>query len=122
METAFNSSAAHRSYIARPKKQRSKVTNGRRMFVNGDGQSPWARRWRDLIEIHSVDLSAGDPTILSEAQRSLIKRAATLEIELEQVEGKLSMGKAQDLRHTRLPPAICAASLRRWASIGRPRT
>jgi hypothetical protein len=83
--------------IVRHKRNRSKVTNGKRMFVQGHGWSPWARRWRDLIEIHSIDLSAGDPAILSEAQRSLIKRAATLEIELEQVEGRLSMGKAQDL-------------------------
>jgi hypothetical protein len=92
-----NSSAARSSPKLRHKRNRSKVTNGKRMFVEGHGWSPWARRWRDLIEIHSNDLSAGDPTLLSEAQRSLVKRAATLEIELEQVEGRLSMGKAQDL-------------------------
>jgi hypothetical protein len=97
MQPVQNSLAARPSPTVRHKRNRSKVTNGKRMFVVGHGWSPWARRWRDLIEIHSNDLSAGDPSILSEAQRSLIKRAATLEIELEQVEGRLSMGKAQDL-------------------------
>jgi hypothetical protein len=63
--------------------------------VQGNGRSPWARRWKDLIEAHVADL--GGVSALSEAQRSLIKRASTIEVELEQVEGKLSEGKAQDL-------------------------
>jgi hypothetical protein len=65
------------------------------LFVEGDGRGAWARRWRDLIEAHVADL--GGAEALSSAERSLIKRASTLEIELEQVEGRLSMGKAQDL-------------------------
>jgi hypothetical protein len=81
----------------RPTKQRSKVTNGKRMFVDGNGRSPWARRWRDLCELHARDLSGGDLDSLSEAKRSLIKRAATIEIELEAIEGKLSEGKPGDL-------------------------
>lgn len=31
-----------------PPAQRSRVTNGRAMFVEGDGRGPWARRRRDL--------------------------------------------------------------------------
>jgi hypothetical protein len=73
------------------------VTNGRQAFVQGNGWSPWARRWRDLIELHTLDLTAGDPSVLSEAQRTMIKRVATIEIELEQIEGRLSEGKAADL-------------------------
>jgi hypothetical protein len=81
----------------RPAKQRSQVTNGKRMFVDGNGRSPWARRWRDLCELHAWDLCGGDLNSLSEAKRSLIKRAATIEIELEAIEGKLSTGKEADL-------------------------
>lgn len=46
---------------------------------------------------------------LSEAQRSLVKRAATIECELEQVEGRLSLGRAQDLAEY----ATAASHLRR---------
>jgi hypothetical protein len=63
--------------------------------VEGDGRSPWARRWRDLVELHAGDLGGMD--LLSEAQLSLVKRAATIEVELEQVEGKLSTGRDADL-------------------------
>lgn len=86
---------------------RSRVTNGKRLFVDGDGRTPWARRWRDLVQLHIADL--GGIANLSEAQRSLIKRAATIECELEVVEGLLSMGKAQDLSVY----ATAAAHLRR---------
>jgi hypothetical protein len=93
MEPAAKSSTVR----SRPKRSRSRVTNGTRAFVDGDGRSPWARRWKDLCELHAKDISPSGPLHLTEAQRSLIRRAATLETELEQVEGKLSEGTAQDL-------------------------
>jgi hypothetical protein len=81
--------------IARSVRNRSAVTNRKRLFVDGDGRSPWARRWRDLVELHAGDL--GGINMLSEAQFSLIKRAATIEVELELSEGKMSMGQDVDL-------------------------
>jgi hypothetical protein len=80
---------------ARPPRTRSAVTNGRRLFVTGDGNSAWSRRYRDLIAGHVGDLGGDD--LLSEAQRSLIKRASAIECELEQLEGKLSSGETIDL-------------------------
>jgi hypothetical protein len=80
---------------ARPPAQRSAVSNGRRLFVEGDGRSPWSRRYRDLIAGHVSDL--GGVSALSEAQLSLVKRASAIECELEQLEGKLSMGHQVDL-------------------------
>ena len=80
---------------AQSPRQRSAVTNGRRTFVDGDGNAAWTRRWRDLVRAHAVDLGGAD--ILSEAQSSLVRRTATIEIELEQLEGKLSKGEAVDL-------------------------
>jgi hypothetical protein len=65
------------------------------VFVEGDGNSRWARRYRDLISAHCQDLGGID--LLSEAQLSLIKRASTLELECEQAEGRLSMGQEIDL-------------------------
>ena len=75
---------------------RSAVTNGRRTFVVGDGRGLWARRYRDLIALHVSDLGGPDAG-LSEAQLSLIRRAAAVEVELEQMEGKLSRGEPVDL-------------------------
>jgi hypothetical protein len=95
MDTRPNSSAPNTASTAKSPRLRSRVSNGKRTFVEGDGRSPWARRWRDLIEAHVADL--GGVAALSEAQRSLIKRASTIEIELEQVEGRLSLGRAADL-------------------------
>jgi hypothetical protein len=103
METGTQSSTVRST----PKRQRSRVTNGHRTFVEGNGRSPWARRWRDLIEAHVADL--GGVANLSQAQRSLIKRASTIEIELEQVEGRLSLGRAADLAEY----ATAASHLRR---------
>ncbi len=75
---------------------RSRVTNGRTLFVEGDARGPWARRWRDLFEAHAADL--GGANSLSEAQRSLIRRCATIEVQLEQIEGRLAQGGSSDLR------------------------
>ena len=79
----------------RSPKIRSRVTNGRQSYVDGDGNSAWARRWRDLVALHIADL--GPAETLSEAQTSLIRRCATIEIELEAMEGRLSKGEPADL-------------------------
>jgi hypothetical protein len=80
---------------ARAPRQRSAVTNGRRLFVEGSGTSAWSRRYADLIAAHVSDL--GGNLELSEAQKSLVRRAAAIECELEQLEGKLSLGEEIDL-------------------------
>ncbi len=77
------------------RRKRSAVTNGTRAFIEGDGNSPWYRRWKDLLALHVDDL--GGPESLSEAQTSLCRRAATLEVELERIEGQLSLGNDADL-------------------------
>jgi hypothetical protein len=78
-----------------PPPQRSAVTNGKRLFVEGNANSAWSRRYRDLICGHVSDL--GGRAHLSEAQISLIKRASAIECELEQMEGRLSMSLPIDL-------------------------
>jgi hypothetical protein len=66
----------------------SAVTNGSRLLEAGDNRGPWARRMRDVIELHISDL--GGLENASEAERSIIRRAATLTIELERLEAKFS--------------------------------
>jgi hypothetical protein len=82
---------------ARPKgkRPRSAVTSGRKQFVSGDPNSAWARRFHDLVVGHVQD--AGGRDVLSEAQFALAKRAAGLECELEQMEGRISQGEQVDL-------------------------
>ena len=80
---------------ARPKRKSSAVSSGRRLFVEGDANSPWSRRFRDLCAGHTSDL--GGREALSEAQASLIRRASALECELERMEGQMSAGVAVDL-------------------------
>lgn len=72
---------------------RSRVTNGSGLFAEGgDERGPWSRRFRDLMVEHTSD--AGGAEVLSEAQRSIIRRASTLEVQLEQLEARFSQGPA----------------------------
>ena len=67
----------------------SRVSNGSALFVEKiDGRTPWARRFRDLIELHLADL--GGPDNVNEAQCALIRRIATLECECERLEGEFA--------------------------------
>jgi hypothetical protein len=79
----------------RLQKQRSAVTNGRRLFVDGDARSPWSRRYYDLVSLHVSDM--GGRSNLCEGQLALIKRACALQVELEQMDGRLSLGQEVDL-------------------------
>jgi hypothetical protein len=74
---------------------RSRVTNGRALFVEADGRSAWSRRYKNLVEAHVSDLGGVDG--LSEAKKQLIRRAATIEAELERQEGALATGESIDL-------------------------
>jgi hypothetical protein len=75
---------------------KSKVTNGRRVFaVGGDGRGAWTRRWKDIVELHVAD--AGGRDHMSEAMLSLCRRASTLEIQLEQLECRMSEGDDVDI-------------------------
>jgi hypothetical protein len=77
------------------KRPRSAVTSGRKLFVQGDPNSAWARRYHDLVVRHVGDL--GGKSVLSEAQLSLIRRASSIECELERLDAMLSLGEEVDL-------------------------
>ncbi len=78
---------------------RSRITNGRELLPGIDQRSTWARRMRDLIELHVDDLGGLDNT--SEAQRSLLRRISVLEVEAEYLETEFAKrdasGKQYDL-------------------------
>jgi hypothetical protein len=82
------SSPADPSKPARPKDpQRSAIANGK-LLPGIDQRSTWVRRCRELIEDQITDLGGEDNT--STAERSLIRRAATMTVELERLELKFA--------------------------------
>jgi hypothetical protein len=74
--------------VAAPSRHhRSGVTNGSKLFVldgNADGRSASYRRFKDILGQILADM--GGPDILSEGQRQLCRRAATLSITAEAME------------------------------------
>jgi hypothetical protein len=74
--------AAHATEVSRT--NRSRITNRSAVLPDVDGRSTWVRRLRDLIAIHLADLGGVDN--VSEAERSIVRRIATLTVELERME------------------------------------
>jgi hypothetical protein len=80
------------------RRPRSAVTSGRKLFVEGDSNSAWSRRYYDLCSHHVQDISCGlGKDVLSEAQLSLIRRACSIECELERLDAMMSLGEAVNL-------------------------
>jgi len=74
---------------------RSALTNGSRLLpAEVDGRGAWPRRFRDLIEIHVSDLGGDD--LLSEAERQLVRRIVTLEVECERLEAAFATAGSAD--------------------------
>jgi len=68
---------------------RSRVSNGTTLLPGVDGRSTWVRRLRDLIALHLSDL--GGDAAVSEAERSIVRRVATLTVELERMESGFAL-------------------------------
>lgn len=71
------------------KRQRSALTNGRKLLAGVDGRNPWIRRCKDIIRAHLVDL--GGEENASAAERSIIRRCAVLTTELERLEVRFAL-------------------------------
>jgi hypothetical protein len=74
---------------------RSRVGNGKVLLPMTDGRSLTARRFQDLYEDIAGDLGGLD--LLSEGQKQLIRRAATLSAESERQEAEWANGRPFDL-------------------------
>jgi hypothetical protein len=75
---------------------RSAVTNGKRLHVVRPGDTAWARRFRDVLAEIISDLGGHDGG-LSEGQRQLARRCATIAIACERMEGEAAAGNPIDL-------------------------
>jgi hypothetical protein len=69
------------------------VSNGSRRFGGGDGRSSTARRLRDLHDLLAAPARFDD---LAEPTRQLIRRAALLSLEAEQMEARVTRGETID--------------------------
>jgi uncharacterized small protein (DUF1192 family) len=82
--------SADSALLVAPKPQgRSRVSNRSAVLPGVDGRSTWVRRLRDLISLHLSDLGGDDA--VSEAERSIIRRIATLTVELERMEAEFAV-------------------------------
>ena len=78
------------------KKGRSRVTNGATLWLdNKDKRGPVARRFRDLVLAVTSDL--GGEAELSEGQRQIIRRIASLSVWCESEEAKMAAGMKIDI-------------------------
>jgi hypothetical protein len=94
-DASFHSSRDHKRVERKPSRQRSRVSNGKSYFIEADARGAWSRRWRDLLGEIAADLGGVD--LLSEAQRQLIRRAATICVQCERLEGQAAEGREIDL-------------------------
>jgi len=78
----------------RSKRPFSAVTSGRKLLLDGDVNSAWARRYRDVIACLTGDL--GGREMIGEAKAALIRDCAALEIVLEKMRGRMSANQHID--------------------------
>jgi hypothetical protein len=105
MDSMPNSTSARRSPKAakrqfarlhsRPKERgKSRVANGSALIPGVDGRSVWIRRAKEIIADALSDL--GGEANTSAAERSLVRRAATISVELERLEAKFATAGEAD--------------------------
>jgi hypothetical protein len=81
--------------VDRPTRLRSRVSNGSKLIAGVDGRSVEARRYRDLVLSYADD--CGGAAKLTEAQRTLIAQAATLQVQAERMQGAVIKGELVDV-------------------------
>ena len=96
---------ARRSTAGDPLK--SRITNGSALLPGVDGRSPWVRRCKDVIASHLSDTPDA-----SAAERSIIRRASVLTVELERMERQFALAGEADADDLDAYQR-CANSLRR---------
>jgi hypothetical protein len=98
MDIVEDSSADYSEIDRRPSRQKSRQANGTALLPGVDGRSAWVRRCKELIADHISDLGGADNA--SAAERSIIRRACVLTVELERMETAFALAgeaSAEDL-------------------------
>jgi hypothetical protein len=110
IENPSGSRPGGRPTIAR---QRSRITNGSALLPGVDGRSPWVRRCKDVIASHLSDTPDA-----SAAERSIIRRASVLTVELERLERQFALAGEADPAQLDLYARVAANMRRLLESVG----
>jgi hypothetical protein len=94
-------------------RQRSRITNGTALLPGVDGRSPWVRRCKDVIAAHQSDIPDA-----SAAERSIIRRASVLTVELERMERQFALAGEADPEQLDLYARVAANLRRMLESVG----
>src|SRR5262249_27101377 len=94
METAQETPGSRSGSAARSPTLRSRVTNGGARFFGATGRSAGGGGWADGLSEILSDLGHDG---LSEGQRQLARRCATIAIACERMEGEAAQGNEIDL-------------------------
>jgi hypothetical protein len=121
MEASLNTPNDRPAPASRAPTLRSRVTNGKSPFVQANGKSPWARRWKDVLAELLYELEPRGPDLLSEGQRQLARRIATLAIACERMEGEAADGREIDFIAYGALTDRLGRALQRLASINKNR-
>ena len=89
MENAAGSPTDRLRVAHRKDPQKSAVANGSALLPGVDGRSAWVRRCKELIAGHISDL--GGINNASAAERSIVRRACVLTVELERMERQFAL-------------------------------
>jgi hypothetical protein len=81
--------------VSRAPKGRSKMTNGRQLFIDSDARLKVSRRFRDVLASIAPDLGGVDR--LSEGQKQIARRCAMLSVECEIMESAAVAGQTFNL-------------------------
>jgi hypothetical protein len=95
----------------RPPSRRSRVTNGKEVLPGTNGNTIWGRRYRDIVAAIAADLGGADT--LSEAHAQMVRRYASLSVQLEFLEARLVAGEEiDDEKYARLTSSLVRVSAR----------
>jgi hypothetical protein len=89
MDATLISSTDHPAVERRKDRQKSRITNGSSLLPGVDGRNAWVRRCKDVLAEHIADLGGVDN--VSAAERSIIRRACVLTVELERLEKSFAL-------------------------------
>jgi hypothetical protein len=92
----METSAIRTPPAVKPAACRSAVTNGKRLSVKRPGDTAWARRFADILAEIISDIG-GHGGGLSEGQRQLARRCATIAAQCERMEGEAAARAQIDL-------------------------
>lgn len=102
--------------VRRKPHARSRMSNGSAFLAGVDGRSTWVRRARDVFAEHVSDLGGIENT--SEAERSIVRRAAVLTTELERLEQRFALAGEASPDEIELYARVAANMRRLLEAVG----